>query len=251
MIKISELLVQYKQSFEKTYGKRLLPSQRRAINALTACRTPDVGEIIVQCPDCGRFEWRAQSCGNRNCPTCQNHETSVWMNRQQNKLLPVAYFLITFTVPASVRKLAWNDQKVFFGGLFEASAGALRKLGADEKYLGGTVGRTGELHTNSRKLDFHPHIHYIVHAGAVEPAKRLWKRSKGRYLFPQRALTKIFRAKFVTILRKHGLKLPEVFAAGDWVVHCRHAGSGTPGLYKRSCQSDRHSNAPNAAAQWQ
>jgi Zn finger protein HypA/HybF involved in hydrogenase expression/rhodanese-related sulfurtransferase len=230
MIKLSDLLQQYKLSFEQTYGNRLLTSQRRAISAILSCRMPDAGEIIVQCPDCGRFEWRAQSCGNRNCPTCQNHETSVWLNRQQNKLLPVEYFLVTFTVPAVLRKLAWQNQKIFFNCLFAASASALQKLGGDEKYLGGNIGMTGVLHTNSRKLDFHPHIHYIVPAGAVEPAMRLWKRSKGRFLFPQRALTKIFRAKLVALLRKHGLNLPEVFAGSDWVVHCRSAGSGAPAL---------------------
>ena len=230
MIRLSDLLKQYKQPFEQTYGHRLLPSQRQAINAILACRTPDAGEMIVQCPDYRRFEWRPKSCGNRNCPSCQNHETSVWLNRQQAKLLPVPYFLVTFTVPASLRKLAWNHQRVFFSCLFDASAHALRALAGNEKFLGGIPGMTGVLHTNSRQLDFHPHIHYIVPAGAIEPEKRLWKRYKGKFLFPQRALTKIFRARLVALLRGQGLRLPEVFARGDWVVHCQYAGSGAPAL---------------------
>ena len=229
-MKLADLLRQYKQPFEQTYGHRLLHSQRRAINAILACRTPDAGEMIVQCQDCGRFEWRPQSCGNRNCPGCQNHETSVWLNRQQGKLLPVPYFLVTFTVPASLRKLAWHHQRVFFSCLFDASADTLRALAGNDKFLGGTHGMTGVLHTNSRQLAFHPHIHYIVPAGAIEAEKRLWKRSKGKFLFPQRALTKIFRAKLVALLRSQGLRLPEVFARGDWVVHCQHAGSGAPAL---------------------
>ena len=85
MIRVSDLLQQYRQAFEQTYGSRLMTSQRRAINAITACRTPDAGEMIVQCPECGHFEWRPKSCGNRNCPGCQNYETSVWLNRQQGK----------------------------------------------------------------------------------------------------------------------------------------------------------------------
>lgn len=89
---------------------------------------------------------------------------------------------------------------------------------------------TGVLHTNSRQLDFHPHIHYIIPAGAFEADKRLWKRSKGKFLFPQRALTKIFRARLVELLRGQGLRLPDVFTRGDWVVHCRQAGSGAPAL---------------------
>lgn len=230
MIRVSDLLQQYWQAFEQTYGSRLMTSQRRAINAITACRTPDAGEMIVQCPECGHFEWRPKSCGNRNCPGCQNYETSVWLNRQQGKLLPVPYFLVTFTVPASLRKLAWHNQKVFYGCLFDASADTLRLLGGNEKFLGGSIGMTGVLHTNSRQLDFHPHIHYIVPAGAFEANKRLWQRSKGKFLFPQRALTKIFRARLVELLRGQGLRLPDVFNRGDWVVHCRQAGSGAPAL---------------------
>ncbi|MBU1109370.1 MAG: transposase [Candidatus Riflebacteria bacterium] len=229
-MKLSELLQQYKQPFEKTYGHRLLPSHRKAMNSILECRTPDAGEMIVQCPDCGRFEWRPKSCGNRNCPGCQNHETSVWLNRQQSKLLPVPYFLVTFTVPASLRKLAWHNQRVFFSCLFDASADTLRALAGNERFLGGNIGMTGVLHTNSRQLDFHPHIHYIVPAGAVEPENWLWKRSKGKFLFPQRALTRIFRARLVALLRSKGLRLPEVFARGDWVVHCQYAGSGAPAL---------------------
>lgn len=230
MIRLSDLLQQYQQAFEQTYGNRLLPSQRQAINAIAACRTPDAGEMIVQCPDCGRFEWRPKSCGNRNCPGCQNHETSVWLNRQQGKLLPVPYFLVTFTVPASLRKLAWQHQRVFFSCLFDASADTLRSLARNEKFLGGNIGMTGVLHTNSRQLAFHPHIHYIVPAGAFEPDKRLWKRSKGKFLFPQRALAKLFRARLVALLRSRDMRIPEVFASGDWVVHCQHAGSGAPAL---------------------
>jgi len=231
MIKLADLLLQYKQPFEQAYAHRLLPSQRQAINAILACRTPDAGEMIVQCPDCGRFEWRPKSCGNRNCPGCQNHETSVWLNRQQNKLLPVPYFLVTFTVPASLRKLAWRHQRVFFSCLFDASAYALRALAGNEKFLGGTPGMTGVLHTNSRQLDFHPHIHYIVPAGAIDPEKRLWKRSKDhKYLFPQHALSSVFRAKLVMLLRSHDLVVSEAAFSKDWIIDCEYAGSGAPAL---------------------
>ena len=231
MIRLSDLLLQYKQAFEQTYGNRLLPSQRQAINAILACRTPDAGEMIVQCPDCGRFEWRPKSCGNRNCPGCQNHETSVWLNRQQSKLLPVPYFLVTFTIPESLRKLAWHNQRIFFSCLFDASVDTLRSLARNEKFLGGSIGMTGVLHTNSRQLNFHPHIHYIVPAGAIEHEKRLWKRSKDKlYLFPQSALGSTFRAKLVMLLRSYNLAVPEAVFSKDWVIDCNYAGSGAPAL---------------------
>ena len=229
-MRLAELFEQYGSQLKQSCAKRLLPSHRRMISAVLSCRTAQAREMFVQCPDCGRFEWRAKSCGNRNCPACQNHETSVWLNRQQNKLLPVPYFLVTFTVPAFLRQLAWQNQRVFYSCLFKASTVALRKLGADEKYLGGQIGLTGVLHTNNQQLDFHPHIHYIVVAGAIDWKKRFWRRSKGRYLFPQRALTKIFRAQLLAALRKQGLTVPKISIDCDWVVHCRHVGSGEPAL---------------------
>ncbi|NCB40833.1 MAG: IS91 family transposase, partial [Erysipelotrichia bacterium] len=126
-MRLAELFAQYGSQLKQSCAKRLLPSHRRMISAVLSCRTAQAGEMFVRCPDCGRFEWRAKSCGNRNCPACQNHETSVWLNRQQNKLLPVPYFLVTFTVPAFLRQLAWQNQRVFYSCLFKASTVALRK----------------------------------------------------------------------------------------------------------------------------
>lgn len=230
-MRLSELVKQYHKPFKRIYESRLLPSQRQAINAILSCRTPEAGEMIVCCPECGRFEWHPQSCGNRNCPACQNHETGVWLNRQQNKLLPVPYFLVTFTVPASLRKLAWNQQRVFFSCLFDASANTLRSLAGNEDFLGGTPGMTGVLHTHNRQLDFHPHIHYIIPAGAIEPEKRLWKRSKdNKFLFPQHSLNSVFRARLVMLLRSHDLVVSEAAFSKDWVIDCKYAGSGAPAL---------------------
>ena len=228
-MKLADIITQYRKPFEAAYGKKLLPSHRQAINAILKCRKPEAGEIVIQCPCCGKYERFPGPCGNRNCPSCQNHETSVWLNRQQNKLLPVPYFLVTFTVPESLRKLAWHHQRVFYDCLFEASRDAMKTLALDEKYLGGKMGMTGVLHTNTRQLDYHPHIHYIVPAGGFDADKRFWKRTKGEYLFPQKALTKRYRTKLVTLLRKNDLVVPDIFGK-DTVTHCEHVGTGAPAL---------------------
>lgn len=230
-MKLAEILREYGESFEHEYGGRLLPSHRQAINAILACRTPAAGEMIVLCPHCGSYEWRPNSCGNRNCPGCQNHENDRWLNRQLNKLLPVPYFLVTFTVPAILRKIAWNNQRIFFDCLFDASASTLQTFAGDGKFLGARLGMTGVLHTNSRKLDFHPHVHYIVPAGGLDQKQRFWKRTKnGNYLFPQRAMTRMFQARLMALLREKNIGIPDVFSHGDWVVHCRRVGSGAPVL---------------------
>jgi hypothetical protein len=96
---LASILDQYHDAFQAKYGSQLLPGHLRAIDAIGRCRTPDAGQLFVQCPSCRHSTWQPLSCGHRNCPQCQNHEASLWLDRQQAKLLPVAYFLVTFTLP--------------------------------------------------------------------------------------------------------------------------------------------------------
>lgn len=98
-MEMASVINQYYDAFTDKYAKTLLPGHLKALNAMLRCRTPDSGEIYVRCPECGHGELRPMSCGHRSCPKCQNHETSQWINRQQGKLLPIPYFLITFTLP--------------------------------------------------------------------------------------------------------------------------------------------------------
>ena len=102
-MELASLIHQYQDAFLSKYGSRILPGHLAAIGAITRCRTPEAGELFVQCPECGHTEWHPRSCGHRNCPRCQNHEASVWLDRQQAKLLPVEYFLVTFTIPYEFR----------------------------------------------------------------------------------------------------------------------------------------------------
>lgn len=229
-MRLADLLSEYRTPFNLAYEKRLLPSQKQAVASILACRTRGAGEMVVYCKHCDQYEWRPMSCGNRSCPSCQNHETENWLNRQQNKLLPVPYFLVTFTVPASLRKVAWHNQRVFFSCLFDASQRALQILASKKRGSGNRLGMTGVLHTSSRRLDFHPHVHFIVPAGVIDQKQRFWKRMSGKYLFNQKILAKVFRAKLVALLRDSGLSVPDVFSRGDWVVNCKSAGSGEPAL---------------------
>ena len=112
------IINQYYDAFITKYANSLLPSHLKALNAIRRCRTPDSGELYVQCPECGQAEWRPMSCGHRNCPKCQNHEASQWIDRQQAKLLPVPYFMGTFTLPYEFRPLAWHHQKSAYSILF-------------------------------------------------------------------------------------------------------------------------------------
>ncbi len=127
--------------------------------------------------------------------------------------------------------MAFSHQKVFFGSLFAAAAHALKTMGAIERFLGGETGMTGVLHTHNRRLDFHPHVHFVVPAGRIDRKNRFWKRTRdGEFLFPQKALARVFRARLVVLLRKEGLVMPEVFRKGDWVVDCKNVGTREPAL---------------------
>lgn len=158
-----------------------MPSHLKAMNAIRSCRQPDFGELYVSCPECSYSEWKPLSCGQRNCPQSQNHDTSRWIDRQQGKLLPVLYFMITFILPYELRDLSYRNQRLGFSLFFDCVASTLKDFGLNPKNLGAEIGMTMVMHTHSRELNFHPHIHVIVHRGGVNKSRSQWIKKKGKY----------------------------------------------------------------------
>ena len=228
-MELASIINQYYDAFMIKYGDTALPDHIKAMNAIRRCRTPDSGELYVQCPNCHHAEWRPLSCGNRSCPKCQNHEASKWIDRQQAKLLPVLYFLVTFTLPFELRSLTWHHQKVVYSIFFTCVSSTLKDFGLNPKNLGAEIGMTMVLHTNNRKLDFHPHIHVVVPGGGIDKRRRQWKKKKGKYLFNQDAMAKVFRARFLAALNEAGLSIPQNVPA-KWVVDCKQVGKGITAL---------------------
>ncbi len=228
-MKLDSIISQYQQTFKEKYASGLLPSQLKAISALQRCRTPESGEIYVQCSQCDEAHWQPQSCGHRSCPKCQNHEASQWLDRQQSKLLPVEYFMVTFTLPKGLRSLTWHYQKTIYSILFACVSSTLKDFGLNPDNLGAHLGMTAVLHTHSRKLDYHPHVHVIVPGGGVDKLKRQWKKVKGKYLFNEFALANVFRARFLDALTQGGFSIPPKLPK-NWVVDCAHVGQGLPAL---------------------
>ncbi len=228
-MQLATILNQYHDAFQAQYGSRLLPGHLRAIDAIRRCRTPEAEQLLVQCSGCGHTEWRPRSCGHRSCPQCQNHDTSLWLDRQQEKLLPVEYFLATFTLPYEIRSLAWDNQILVYNLFFACASSTLKDFGVNPKNLGADIGMTAVLHTHNRRLDFHPHIHVIVPGGGVDKTKKQWKKKKSKYLFNEFALAKVFRARFREAATKAGLSFPDA-ASSKWVVDCRRAGKGLSAL---------------------
>lgn len=204
--------------------------QKRALWAMTSCRTIACGEIKVFCPQCRETSTYFHSCGHRSCPKCQHHETSRWLQRQVLKLLPVDYFLVTFTLPAQLRALAKAFPKVIFNLIFQVSSEALQDAASNPKYFGGLIGFTGVLHTHSRRLDFHPHIHFVVPGFAYRKLTQLCVHSRNHYLVPERVLGRLFRGKLLSGLKQQGYTFHSSLYRTEWIVDCKFAGKGEPAL---------------------
>ena len=234
MIALSTLIERFGQAFLVQHGTNALPSQRQALNAMKNCRSMLGLGMLAQCGDCGEQRVVPHSCGHRNCPHCQHFESQRWIERQTQALVPGSYFLITFTLPAELRALVWQHQRQLYATLMDCAWETLRTFSQNHRQLQGSAGAVAVLHTHSRKLDFHPHVHVAMPAAALDANKGLWrtlrKTSKGGgYLFNHEALAKVFRAKFLAALSELGLQLPPDLP-GAWVVDCKCVGNGEKAL---------------------
>jgi len=204
--------------------------QKHALQAIVSCRTAACGEIQVFCPDCQQISWFAHSCGHRSCPKCQHHETSRWLQRQLRKQLPADYFLATFTLPAELRALARRFPKVVYNLMFSAASQSLNEAASNPRFFGGVIGFTGVLHTHSRRLDFHPHVHFVVPGIAFRSQQGLCIHSRDRYLIPERVLNRLFKGKFLFGLKQLALPFNTTLYKKDWVVNCLFSGKGDSAL---------------------
>jgi hypothetical protein len=229
IMQLASLIHRYLDAFNSKYAAQLLPGHRRAIDAIRRCRTPDAGEVLLACTECDEQMQQPRSCGHRSCPQCQNHETSQWLDRQQAKLLPVEYFMVTFTVPCELRTLFWRHQTTLYNLLFTTVVGTIKDFGLNPKQLDAQMGMTAVLHTHSRRLDYHPHLHVVVPGGGINKTTRQWKKTRGKFLFNQTALAKVFRARLLTAIKAAGLALPGKLP-DEWVVDCKHVGKGAAAL---------------------
>jgi len=137
--------------------------------------------------------------------------------------------MVTFTVPYALRALTWHHQKRLYSILFECAISTLKDFGINDEKLGADLAMTAVLHTHSRRLDFHPHVHIVVPGGCLNKKRRQWKKLKGKYLFNEFALANVFRARFLHAVCQAGFTLP-VNIPEQWVVDCEHVGRGLPAL---------------------
>jgi len=227
-VELADIFRLHGAEYRAKFGDQMLPSHRRAMHDLEACRTESLGGQLYLCQHCDEALYSYHSCQNRHCPKCQNHLADDWLDKQIGGLLPTNYFLLTFTLPQELRELARSNQKAVYNILFRASAQALQQLAWDERFIGGRLAFVGVLHTWTRDLRFHPHVHYIVSGGGLDDDGR-WRASRPDFLVPVQALSVIFRAKVHDELKKADLlaNLDSRLWHKAWVVHCEPVGSGT------------------------
>jgi len=221
---LSEIVHLYGNDFLKQH-----PQQRQVLKTLDAiarCRTASLGGHKCKCSSCGHERYFYNSCRNRHCPGCQGVNRERWIMQRETELLPVAYYHIVFTLPHQLNEIARHHPKQVYNALFYAGWNTIKTLSQDNKYLGAKTGMVAVLHTWGQKLWLHPHLHCIVPGGGITAAGK-WKHAnyKDRYLFPQKAMSKMYRAKFVAKLRASGVVIPQnvgkAIFSKDWVVYAK------------------------------
>ena len=219
----------------------LCRAQCRALRAIARCRTAALGGHRAVCTACGAERITYNSCRNRHCPKCQRVATERWLDARRREVLPIPYFHVVFTLPHTLNPLAQSHPRLIYQLLFQAAASTLTRFGRDRRQLGGDLGGTAVLHTWGQTLTQHVHVHCVVTGGALAPAGARWIPARPGFLFPVRALTKVFRGRYLAGLRRAfdrgdlhltgglaTLAEPTAFAAWldklctqAWVVYCK------------------------------
>ena len=205
--------------------------QWRTLNAIRRCRSAEMGGHIDQCDHCGHLQISYNSCRNRHCPKCQGQQREAWMEARRGDLLPVPYFHVVFTLPEAINQLCLYKPAQVYNPLFTVAWSTIQSFAADPKYLGGSTGMICIMHTWGQTLSLHPHLHCIIPAGGITTAG-YWKRTRnqGKFLFPVKALSKVFRARYVAALRKSFPEKENIFFEDlfktNWVVYAKRPFGG-------------------------
>jgi hypothetical protein len=176
--------------------------EQAVLRHIAACRTAALGGHLDKCPDCGHQRPSYNSCRDRHCPKCQSAARADWLEARLDRLLPVPYFHVVFTIPDDLNALALGNKRRVFDILFAAAAETLKVIARDEKHLGADIGFTAVLHTWGQNLLFHPHLHCVVTGGGLALDGARWVNGRERFFLPVKVLAELFRGKFIAALEQ-------------------------------------------------
>ncbi len=196
----------FQQSFCAGTFKAKNAYTKAVIDRIGRCHTAALGYHCYQCDnhDCRHTHTQYHSCGNRHCPFCGTAKKDQWVEDRIADLLPCPYYHVVFTVPHTFNKVMMQSPREMYNILFEAASQTLLTLGDDQQYLGAAPGITAVLLTWGQKLDYHVHLHCVVSGGGIDSENK-WvppKRANGKFLFPETALKKVYKAIFLRLVRK-------------------------------------------------
>ena len=217
---MADVIGRFGPSYRASYDKAMLPSHREALESLAVCRTPAAGGQVVRCADCGTESYVWRSCRNRACTKCTRLKGEDWLQARRAELLPVPYFHIVFTVPESLRRTFRKHQEALYSAIMASSSETLTEVARDPRHLGGDIGVMAVLHTWTRTLEYHPHVHCLVPAGYLD-SQGGWHEVSRPWLAPHEVLANVFRAKLCAKMRAAvpRLQLPGSAYSKPWVVH--------------------------------
>ena len=243
-LELADIVRVHGDAYRRTH--RLAKVQAVALRAIERCRTAALGGHRETCDRCGAVRLRYHSCRNRHCPKCQTLTKERWLAARRADLLPIPYFHVVLTLPHVLNALAQGNPRVIYALLFRAAADTLLTFGRDPRHLGGTVGITAILHTWGQALTQHLHLHCLVTGGALAADHSRWIAGRSSFLFPVRAMSTVFRAKYLAGLQRAydvgeltfaggtaPLASPRAFTgflgqlrAVDWIVYAKRPFAG-------------------------
>lgn len=229
MITLAEVLRQHGPAYRASHGSKLMPSQLRVMWCIENCRTETLGGHVYECQACHDKVYSYHSCQSRHCNQCQSEKGKEWLEKIRATMqLPTPYYLVTFTLPSELREICYDNQKELYNLLFGCASEALQELARDPRFVGGQIGMIGVLHTWTRDLRYHPHVHFLVPAGGLDYVREMWHRAKNHMLVHVKPLMIMFRAKVRDRLKKLGLysEVDKAAWGKEWSVNSQSVGYG-------------------------
>jgi predicted Zn-ribbon and HTH transcriptional regulator len=204
-VEIADIFRRFESDYYQQY--HMVHEQQKAFNAIMNCRSQELGGHALKCDNCGYVQHAYNSCRNRNCPKCQYLKQVVWVDKLKSRILPVKYFHAVFTIPASMHKLFYANQRICYDLLMKAASQAVLKAGENPRFLGAKTGCVAILHTWGQSLTYHPHVHLLVPAGGFDSDMVEWIKSDKNFFAPVKALSSLFRGIFAENIYRHTDKL--------------------------------------------
>jgi hypothetical protein len=232
-LEVADIFRAYGPPWRQSQAGHLSLGQLKVMSAIERCRSAALGGHVLHCPACDHTQIAYNSCRNRHCPKCQGSAARRWLDERQADLLPVDYYHLVFTLPATISDIAYTNKSVVYGLLFQAAAETLLTLAADPKHLGARIGVTLVLHTWGSAMTHHPHVHGIVTGGGLSPDGEHWIACRPGFFLPVRVLSRLLRRVFLEKLAAaHGAGqlqffgehqgLADTSAFNDWIKPLRH-----------------------------